>query len=247
MKKITKILSLLLVLALSVSLLSACGQKKEEPQPAEEPQPSEEPVGGVGAVAGGWAVDAEFTGAQIPEEAGDALTKACEGLDGAAYEPVAYLGSQVVSGVNYALLCKVTPVVPDAQAHLCVVKVYKDLNGGAEILSAEDVDASKYNQGTSLEFPETGLAGGFTFAEASGSALNEAEQAAFDKALEGLDGVGYAPLACLGHQVVAGTNYAILCKATRVSAEPAEALAVLIIYEDLEGGASLTSVSGFEF
>ncbi len=244
MKKITKILSLLLVLALSASVLSACGQKKEEPQPAEDPQSAGDPVG---PVAGGWAVDEEFTGAQIPEDAEDALTKACEGMDGAAYEPVAYLGSQVVAGVNYALLCKVTPVVPDAQPHLCVVKVYKDLNGGAEILSAVDIDVSKYTEGTSLEFPEAGLAGGFTFAEASGSALNEAEQAAFDKALEGMDGVGYAPLACLGHQVVAGTNYAILCKATRVSAEPAEALAVLIIYEDLEGGAAVTSVSAFEF
>ena len=42
-------------------------------------------------------------------------------------------------------------------------------------------------------------------------------QAAFDKAVEGLVGAEYVPVALLSTQVVAGTNYCILCQITPVA------------------------------
>ncbi len=68
------------------------------------------------------------------------LNKALEGLVSAAYVPVAYLGEQVVAGLNRCFLCQVTPVVPNAQPHYALVFVYTDLQGGAELTKVVDLD-----------------------------------------------------------------------------------------------------------
>ena len=76
------------------------------------------------------------TDAASPEVTSDgkaALEKACKGLDGAQYEAKALPATQVVSGVNYTLLCKVTPITPDAVSHYAVVTVYENALGNAEI------------------------------------------------------------------------------------------------------------------
>ena len=93
-----------------------------------------------------------------------------------------------------------------------------------------------------------GLAGGWMLTdELSGSdaVLPADVKTAFDKAMGGLLGVNYEPVAYLGSQLVAGHNYAVLCKASVVSAEPARAMAVIIIYADLQGNASLLSINPF--
>ena len=68
-------------------------------------------------------------------------------------------------------------------------------------------------------------------------------QAAFDKAMEGLVGVNYVPVELLGTQVVAGTNYRILCNATGVypGAEPYQA--IVTIYQDLDGNAKILEIT----
>lgn len=75
----------------------------------------------------------EPTTPEVTDAAKDALTKACEELDGADYEAEALLGVQVIAGYNYEILCKATPVVPNAESYYVVVTVYADLEGGAEI------------------------------------------------------------------------------------------------------------------
>ena len=72
-------------------------------------------------------------------EAQAALEKALEGLVGASYEPVACLGKQVVAGTNYCLLCRITPVVPNAVPHFALVYVYQALDGSAELLQVQDL------------------------------------------------------------------------------------------------------------
>ena len=66
----------------------------------------------------------------------DALT----GLVGVAYEPVAYLGIQVVAGMNHCYLCRATVVYPDAQPSWKLVYVYEPLEGVAEITRIADLD-----------------------------------------------------------------------------------------------------------
>ena len=92
------------------------------PALAEAPAPS----------VGGWSVN---TGdpADIPQEVLDAFSKAVEGLTGCVYEPIALLASQVVAGMNYCLLCRLTVVYPDAQPTYALVYVCQNIEGAWRI------------------------------------------------------------------------------------------------------------------
>ena len=67
-------------------------------------------------------------------------------------------------------------------------------------------------------------------------------QAAFDKAVEGLVGAEYVPVALMSTQVVAGTNYCILCQITPVVPNATPTWALVYIYADLDGNARMTNV-----
>ena len=86
----------------------------------------------------------------------------------------------------------------------------------------------------------SGLMGGWQVTDSP--RMTEEAAGAFEKALEGLVGVSYEPLACLATQPVSGTNYAIFCRAQVVypNAEPYYAL--VYVYENLQGDAELLNV-----
>ena len=67
-------------------------------------------------------------------------------------------------------------------------------------------------------------------------------QAAFDKAVDSLVGAEYVPVALLSTQVVAGTNYCILCQITPVVPDATPTWALVYIYADLDGNAEITNV-----
>lgn len=90
--------------------------------------------------AGGWAEPDAY---DVTDEAKDALEKAAAESDGADYEAVALLSTQIVAGINYKLLCKITPVVPDAVSTYSIVTVYQDLEGGARITDISDFAAEE--------------------------------------------------------------------------------------------------------
>ena len=74
----------------------------------------------------------------------------------------------------------------------------------------------------------------------------ENSMAAFKKAVEGLTGNELTPMALLGTQVVAGTNYAFLCHSKLATADPAESIQLVIVYEDLEGNATIAGISNVD-
>lgn len=222
-------LILALCLCLSVFALAACGRRDNE------------------ALAGGWTVNSEFGGSAIPEEAQDAFDKAVKDYNSEKLTAVAYLGSQVVAGTNYAFLCTSSSTLTGSVNNLSAVTVYRALDGSAKLLGVVKLNLSAYNKNKKdVDFDPADIAGGWYVGEAAGAALPENAQTAFDKATSALLGVNYTPLALLGTQVVAGTNYAILCRASTVTAEPASALAVLIVYADLQGNAEVTRISQFD-
>ena len=230
---------LAVILCLSVfCMLTACkntATPETEAPATDAPETEEVPVA---PVTGGWTIPQEPAEAAMPEEAKAAFDLAMETYQDGRPTPIAYLGSQVVAGANYSFLCVDT-------TGLKVIKIYKDLEGNASILSEEAINITDYTSEGDISFPDAALAGGWSAGSASGAALPADAQKAFDTATEGLTGVGYEPLAVLGTQVVAGTNYAILCKATQMTPDTDAALAVLVIYADLEGGATITSICGF--
>ena len=230
-----------LVLAFCLCFALAACSKKEA---AEPEMTADEPVA---AAAGGWTVNVEFGETELPEDAKAALDKALEGYAGVGFTPVAYLGSQVVAGLNYAFLCKSTLIAATPVTELNVVTVYQSLDGNAEIKDVINIDPSAYTQEGQIDFKPDDLTGNYSCEDASGCGLDEDVQKKFDKAFEGFAGVGYTPLALMGTQVVAGVNYAVLCKAQTVASDTKAALAVVVIYADLQDGAQITGISGFEF
>ena len=88
------------------------------------------------AKTGGWEA-AEDNG--ITDEQRSLFEKAMEGLIGVNYEPIAYMGSQVVAGLNHCFLCKATVVYPGAQPSYKMVYIYEALDGHAEVLDITDV------------------------------------------------------------------------------------------------------------
>ena len=88
-------------------------------------------------LAGGWAAAEDPT---VTEEARAAFDKAMEGLLGAHYEPVALLGSQVVSGMNYCLLCKGTTVTLEPRTFYALVYISSALDGTCQLLEIQEIE-----------------------------------------------------------------------------------------------------------
>lgn len=89
---------------------------------------------------GGWSYNQGDTELDKNEDVKLAFDKVLEGLDGCNYEPIAYLGSQVTAGNNYAVFCSVTPIVPDAQKSFCIVYISEDLEGNAEMTDVKEIN-----------------------------------------------------------------------------------------------------------
>ena len=257
---------LLLTMAL-IACLCACGSSKqetaqkseaqaaseaapaeaapEEEAPAEEPA-AEEPAAeepAASAALGGWTLNGDVAAAALPQDAQEAFDKATEGLLGNDLTPVALLGTQVVAGTNYAILCKSELVTAEPVVSYQVAIIYRDLEGNAEIIDITDFNVAGYTEGDGADISAETLAGGWQVPEEyTVVTLPENVQAAFDKALEGWTGSNQEPLAYLASQVVSGTNYAILCRSTLVTKEPVSGISVVTIYEDLQGNAKISNI-----
>ena len=180
----------LLIIALALLLLcltSACSQNKAD------------------ANVGSWSIT-EST--EMTAEAQNAFEKAMEGLMGVDYTPVALLGTQLVSGTNYCILCEATAVYPDAQPYLALVYIYADLQGSAKVSGVIALDP-----GNILEIgiiqntqAQSGMLGGWKV-DRSGSVYAE------------------GAVMHLASQMVSGTNHCILCSGWNLT----------FVYEDLEG------------
>ena len=172
----------------------------------------------------------------VPAEASAALTKALEGFTGANYEPVAYLGKQVVNGTNYALLCRETKVVQNPTETWAIVIVYQDLQGNAKIAEVRD-------SGVATNLPTESVTGGWSIPQ--DLAVSSDLQAKFAKAMESKLGVSYTPIAVVAQQVVSGMNYAFLCEGTTTTANPETNYYIAIVYVDAQGNPSVTDITAF--
>ena len=120
-KKMKKLIALALVLALACAAGLAM---------------AEGTLGGE-TKTGGWAA---AENPEITEEVRAVFDKGTEGLLGVNYTPVALLGSQVVAGRNYAILCQAAVVAPNAHPSWKILYLYQDLEGNVSILNIADFD-----------------------------------------------------------------------------------------------------------
>ena len=195
-----------LALALSMLLmLAACSQKKpsEDVSAQDTPAPVESEVP---THVGGWTITKD---AAVSDEARAAFDKALEGLTGVDYQPLALLGTQVVAGTNYCILCEAKVVYPDAVPYYALVYIYADLQGGAQILNIVNLDIG--------EIAETGEV---RAAEDAPAALPGAWTVDHETKANIEGGLMH-----LASQVVNGTNRCILCEGAKL----------VIVNESLDG------------
>ena len=83
------------------------------------------------------------------------------------------------------------------------------------------------------------LLGGWEIAAHDAEELPEGAKEAFDKAKTELTDGEYTPVSLLATQVVAGTNYCILCQVTPSDAASEQKWTLVYIYADLQGNAEI--------
>jgi len=112
------------------------------------------------------------------------------------YEPIALLGTQVVSGKNYLYLCKSTWTDYQENVSFVLLQIYQDLSGKSEVM------------GSAILFPtEESEEEGEDYSYNTGSYLPEnipAIQNAFKKAVPDDENAYYIPLAYIGKHTQEG-------------------------------------------
>ena len=106
------------------------------------------------------------------------------------YEPIALLGTQVVSGTNYLYLCKSTWTDYQENVSFVLLQIYQDLSGKSEVM------------GSAILFPtEESREEGEDYIDNTGFYLPEnipAIQNAFNEAVKDSENVSYIPLTYIG-------------------------------------------------
>jgi len=112
------------------------------------------------------------------------------------YEPIALLGTQVVSGTNYLYLCKSTWTDYQENVSFVLLQIYQDLSGKSQVV------------GSAILFPtEESREEGEDYIDNTGSYLPEnipAIQNAFTEAVTNNENVSYIPLAYIGKHTQEG-------------------------------------------
>ena len=230
-------LSVLLLALFMMTMITACGSSNESTQ-AEEPAESSAEE----SVSGGWELFDNKANA-LPEDVQISFDKAMETFTGSELKPVAYVASQVVAGTNYMILCEAATTTEQPKSSYQMVVVYADLEGNAEITQVKEFDLTEYTYGDDSEISSEQLSGGWQVAEDRSSVvIPQDAKDVFDMAAENLDGNELEPMALLGTQLVAGTNYAFLCFSTLQTEETLTGIQVVTVYADLEGNAEITNI-----
>lgn len=152
-------------------------------------------------MVGNWEVNVNING--MPQKITSAVSKLSEALVGAEYDPIAYLGSQQVNGINHAVLAEQTVVTGRDSKNIVMLIFNEKPNEREATLVSIDriVEGGDALGGTQINattvIPE--------------EAMNE-----WRTAFEGFLGSDVVPFALLATQVVKGTNFIFAATLTPV-------------------------------
>lgn len=187
-------------------------------------------------LAGGWEVNTGSTSISKNAAAKAAFKKAIAELLGVSYQPIAVLGTQVVAGTKYAILCKATPVIPDAAPDITIMYIYENVDGTVDIdgfqtvISGGDKGGFKANTGK------------FTIKNKK----NKAVYSTYKKAMKELVGVDYKPVLYLGKQTKSGSSYMILCRSQAVYPNAPYEWSLVTVSKSAKGKVKLGDVQTLE-
>ena len=146
----------------------------------------------------------------LPQELATAIGEVNSGLLGATYQPIWYVGKQIVNGTNYMLICKEIRTTKDRQQMIVGLVV--------------NVPLKKPTDGSGATIVEI-------IEEAS---LPPEIKYIFDASVGQLMGVNYKPIVYVGKQIVRGINYYFICEAKRVypNSKPYPVMLVVNKFQD---------------
>lgn len=87
---------------------------------------------------GSWDIS-EIKGCNLPQKAQSAFTAVTGELVGADYQPVLYVGSQLVNGTNYCILAIQTIITAEPKKNLVKVIVNVSTSGVASLVSVSGI------------------------------------------------------------------------------------------------------------
>ena len=157
------------------------------------------------------------------------------------YEPIALLGTQVVSGTNYLYLCKSTWTDYQENVSFVLLQIYQDLSGKSQVV------------GSAILFPtEESREEGEDYIDNTGSYLPEnipAIQNAFNEAVKDNENVSYIPLAYIGKHTQEGKpEEDVIFTAKKSKGKDAKTnYELLYIGKDKDGKAKLIKSEDVEF
>ena len=238
MKKICFLLALTMVFT---GAFAGCTVKKDplplDPTPFEpipvDPSTLEPSLPG-DEVVGGYIIDT--VKGEIPEtamKAFDAAVSADQGIT-----PVALLGSQVVAGTNYAFLV-------ECAGKYSTMVIYKPISGETpSVLKTKEFNFEEYLTKEINVIPEGEMLEGGYNVEMEGGLTSMPERLATATcgAFINFDECILEAICQLGTQVVAGTNYALLCRGFNEGSEIAN-LYFVELYAGVDGTYSLLTVN----
>lgn len=141
---------------------------------------------------GKWDVNVQV--GMLPQEVATEMSALTDSLVGAKYEPIAYLGSQVVNGTNYAVLAKQTLFTTDKSENVVILIFNKKPNEkNATLVNIERV-----------------VSGGVGFGGVKldvTTDLTDEQEDIFEDAFVGYVGSNPVPYAFLGTQATKGIDY----------------------------------------
>jgi hypothetical protein len=180
--------------------------------------------------------------ATVMQDQDKIFKKATKEIVGVTYKPVALLARQVVSGTNYVYLCYGTTVSKKRVSSWYILSANKNLNNKVSLNSIEKIDIEDIK--TSVKPRTETSVGGYEILPVRKKPFTLPANArkAFIKATKSYSEYDLSPIALLGTQLVAGTNYRILCYGKGKTSD----LFVVDIYQKPSGKSSITSCKAFD-
>ena len=161
---------------------------------------------------GSWEVKVAVDAA--PQKVATAIGALSEQLVGAEYTPIAYLGSQVVNGINHAVLAEQT-ILTGRDTKNVVLLIFNEKGMDCTLVNIERVVEGGVGDGGVEDNVKTDIP--------------DDAKAEFDKVLGNFVGSTVEPFALLATQVVKGIDYKFAATVTPVIPEAKTSVAVVTV------------------
>lgn len=163
-------------------------------------------------MVGNWDVNVNIGG--MPQKLATAFGELTGNIIGAQYTPIAYIGSQVVNGINHAILAEQLLITGKDTKNI-VLMIFNEKPDGITLVNIERI-------------VESGAEFGGTVVDVKTDIPDEAK-AIFNEALTGFVGSAVEPFALLATQVVKGVDYIFAATVKPVVPDPKSTAAIVVV------------------